>query len=118
MCPSSVNDVFFDGGRARAEKYREIPYCLSCQDSLSIASASAHLRLPPPQTPSSCPEWRTFVSTPQAKRLVTVENLEHPRSVTRGVKACLTLAGAAAAGVVALTAATSPAGPAEHSILS
>jgi hypothetical protein len=48
----------------------------------------------------------------QPDRLITVQNLEHPRSVTRRIRACLTLAGAAAAGVLALTA-TSPAANAD-----
>jgi hypothetical protein len=45
---------------------------------------------------------------PLAESLITCHNLEHPRSVTRRINACLTLAGAAAA-VLAL-ASTSPAG--------
>jgi hypothetical protein len=52
------------------------------------------------------------VSTQQAESLVTIYNLEHPRSLTRRIKACLTLAGAAAAGILALTA-TSPAANAD-----
>jgi len=48
----------------------------------------------------------------QSESLITVQNLEHPRAITRGIKACLTLAGAAAAGVLAL-AATSPAAQAD-----
>ncbi len=44
--------------------------------------------------------------------LITIHNLEHPKSVTRRIKACLTLAGAAAAGILALTA-TSPAANAD-----
>jgi hypothetical protein len=51
-----------------------------------------------------CPERSAIVSTQQAEALVTIRNLEHPRSVTRCIRACLTLAGAAAAGVLALTA--------------
>jgi hypothetical protein len=43
---------------------------------------------------------------PLTESLITCHNLEHPRSVTRRIKACLTLAGAAAA-VLAL-ASTSP----------
>ena len=39
---------------------------------------------------------------PLAESLITCHNLEHPRSVTRRIKACLTLAGAAAAAVLAL----------------
>jgi hypothetical protein len=45
---------------------------------------------------------------PLAESLTTCHNLEHPRSVTRRFKACLFLAGAAAA-VLGL-ASTSPAG--------
>jgi hypothetical protein len=45
---------------------------------------------------------------PLAESLITCHNLEHPRAVTRRIKACLTLAGAAAA-VLAL-ASTSPPG--------
>jgi hypothetical protein len=45
---------------------------------------------------------------PLAESLITCHNLEHPRSVTRRIRACLTLAGAAAT-VLAL-ASTSPAG--------
>ena len=52
------------------------------------------------------------MTTQQPDRLITVHDLEHPRSVTRSIKACLTLAGAAAAGVFAL-AATSPAANAD-----
>jgi hypothetical protein len=52
------------------------------------------------------------VSTDQAERLTTIHNLEHPRSVTRQIRAAMTLAGAAAAGVLALAAA-SPAAQAD-----
>jgi hypothetical protein len=55
------------------------------------------------------------VSTQQSQQpesLVTIHNLEHSRPMTRRIKACLTLAGAAAAGVLALTA-TSPAAQAD-----
>jgi hypothetical protein len=45
---------------------------------------------------------------PLAGSLITCHNLEYPRSVTRRIKECLTLAGAAAA-VLAL-APTNPAG--------
>jgi hypothetical protein len=48
----------------------------------------------------------------QSESLITVQNLEHPRAITRGIKACLRLAGAAAAGVLALTV-TSPAAVAD-----
>jgi hypothetical protein len=34
---------------------------------------------------------------PLVESLITCHNLEHPRSVTRRIRACLTLAGAAAA---------------------
>lgn len=44
----------------------------------------------------------------QPGSMITIHNLEHPRSITRPIKACLTLAGAAAAGVLAMTV-TSPA---------
>jgi hypothetical protein len=40
--------------------------------------------------------------TTKQTELITVHNIEHPRSVTRRIRACLTLAGAAAAGVLAL----------------
>jgi hypothetical protein len=43
---------------------------------------------------------------PLTESLITSNNLEHPRSITRRIKACVSLAGAAA-GVLAL-AATSP----------
>ncbi len=52
------------------------------------------------------------MTTQQPDRLITVHDLEHPRSVTRSIKAGLTLAGVAAAGVFAL-AATSPAANAD-----
>jgi hypothetical protein len=39
---------------------------------------------------------------PVTQSLVTCHNLDHPRSITRRIKACLTLAGAAAAAVLAL----------------
>jgi hypothetical protein len=52
------------------------------------------------------------VRTQQAESLITIHNLEHPRSVTRCAKAFLTLAGATAVGVLALTA-TSPAANAD-----
>jgi hypothetical protein len=35
--------------------------------------------------------------------MVTIHDVEHPRSIMRRIKACLTLAGAAAAAVLALT---------------
>jgi hypothetical protein len=44
--------------------------------------------------------------------MITIHDVEHPRSITRRIKACLTLVGAAAAGVLALTA-TSPAANAD-----
>jgi hypothetical protein len=50
--------------------------------------------------------------TPLTGSMITVHNLEHPRSVTRQIKACLTLAGVAAAAVLAMTA-TSPAANAD-----
>jgi hypothetical protein len=34
--------------------------------------------------------------------MITIHNLEHPQSIARRIKACLTLAGAAAAAVLAL----------------
>lgn len=43
-----------------------------------------------------------------AESLITSQNVEQPRSITRRIKACLTLAGGATVGVLAL-AATSPA---------
>ena len=46
------------------------------------------------------------MSTKQTESLITFDNLEHPRSVIRRIKAGLTLAGAAAAGVLALAAAS------------
>jgi hypothetical protein len=45
---------------------------------------------------------------PLAESLITCHNLVHPRSVTRRIKACLTLAGAATA--VLAPASTSPVG--------
>ena len=46
------------------------------------------------------------MGTQQCKpdNLITIHNLEHPRSVTRRIKAFLTLASAATVGVLALTA--------------
>jgi hypothetical protein len=58
------------------------------------------------------PKRRTIVRTQQAESLITIHNLEHPRSVTRCANAFLTLAGAAAVGVLALRA-TSPAANAD-----
>ena len=40
----------------------------------------------------------------QSESLITIENLEHPRSITRRIRACLTLAGVGATGVLAVTA--------------
>jgi hypothetical protein len=37
-----------------------------------------------------------------AESLITNQNVEHPRSITRRIKACLTLAGGATVGVLAL----------------
>ncbi|MGA8328630.1 MAG: hypothetical protein WB777_04990 [Mycobacterium sp.] len=42
----------------------------------------------------------------QCESLITFQNLEYPRAITRGIRACLTLSGAAAAGVLALTVAS------------
>ena len=39
---------------------------------------------------------------PVTPSLVTCHNLDHPRPITRRIKACLTLAAAAAAAVLAL----------------
>jgi hypothetical protein len=44
--------------------------------------------------------------------MITILNVEHPRSITRRIRACLTLAGAAAIGVFAL-ASVAPAANAD-----
>jgi hypothetical protein len=63
-------------------------------------------------TSVTCPERSAIVTTQQAESLIAVHNLEYPRSVTRRIKAGLTLAGVAAASVLALMA-TSPAAQAD-----
>ena len=57
------------------------------------------------------------MSTQQPEILITIQNLDHPRSISRGMRPWLALAGAAAAGVLALTA-TSPAANADTDLSS